>query len=129
VQYVGGEEGDKRSIFDMYRKGMSDLSGVVGEAREIATKALFEGNGDKTEMLLKELSTPYDFSPEEETGPSGGSQRYATGNNVYNINMSGNGIPDGKAIIIVQGKQPVLVEANAGITDFAARTGTPLPGG
>jgi len=128
VQYVGGEDGDKRSMFDVYREGMAKLSGVVGEAREIATKALFEGNGDKTERLLKELSTPYDFSPEEETGPSGGSQRYTAGNNVYNISMSGNAIPQGKAIIIVPGEQPSLIDAAPGLVQ-AARSGTRLTNG
>lgn len=125
VQYVGGEEGDKRSMFDVYKEGMEKLSGVVSEARDIATQAI----GGK----FKEISTgnffdilkSTDFSPEGEVGtPSGGGAAVQSGS-VYNLTLNGSAIPDGKAIVILPGRQPVLADTNVGLTN-AARTGAPL---
>lgn len=125
VQYVGGEEGDNRSIFDAYRDGMEKLSGVVSEARNIATQAIGGKFKEIDTSNIFDILKSTDFSPEEEVGNQSGGGAAVQGGSVYNLTLNGSAIPNGKAIVILPGRQPVLADTNAGLTS-AARTGTPL---
>jgi hypothetical protein len=125
VQYVGGEEGDKRSMFDVYKEGMEKLSGVVSEARNIATEAIGGKFKEIDTSNIFDILKSTDFSPEEETGTPTGTRTTTQGGSVYNLNLYGSAVPEGKAVVILPGQQPMLTDINAGLTN-AARAGKPI---
>lgn len=125
IQYVGGEEGDNRSMFDVYKEGMEKLSGVVSEARNIATEAIGGKFKDISKGGIFDMLQSTDFSPKDDVVTPTGSRAAMQGASVYNLNLYGSAIPKGKAIVILPGQEPVLTDMVSGIAD-AAQRGAPL---